>query len=216
MNQNVIRKNMPIKNNHYHSTLKNEYPFSENIPYIEEYHDQGSIVFKHNIIEKITDLSKVKAFSKADAIYSEPAWNHGFSLYYQRANQKPESYQKYLESINRLIINMDVPSYIVMGKRMLQSFEPDTKLKVQLNSTNAWLCVWNAPEPVISKSIIRHIDIIEYIANKYNHILDFCCGYGNIIPPLLDKGKTFTCSDINIKCVYYIASNYMGLKIDDR
>ena len=44
-----------------------------------------------------------------------------------------------------------------------------------------------------------------------NKIYDFSCGCGNLAHGAVQKNKNFVCSDINKKCIFYIAKNIMNM-----
>ena len=53
-------------------------------------------------------------------------------------------------------------------------------------------------------------EALEHVVGMYGNILDFSCGYGNLAKSAIGHGKRFICSDLNARCVYYIAKTYMG------
>ena len=52
--------------------------------------------------------------------------------------------------------------------------------------------------------------IMRSLAIRFNYVGDFCAGYGNTCRIFKEHGKSFIASDINPKCVYYIAKTLMN------
>jgi hypothetical protein len=199
-------KNMPLK---YHSILKDELPIEQEL---ESYQAGGSRVFRYDIVN---DRPVPEIFKKAQVIYSEPAWPYKYDVLCKRAGLKKDEidYADYLENIWTLIHGLGVPAYIIASSKMMKILlDPELIVPVKLNGAEAKLCIWNIPydDFIFIENNSKNTDIIKYVVGKYNTILDFSCGYGNIVRPALDVGKKFICSDFNAKCVYYIASEFMG------
>ncbi len=56
-------------------------------------------------------------------------------------------------------------------------------------------------------------EVMKYICSEYNCVLDFSCGFGNIIPFVLESEKNFIVSDVCKDCIAFIAEDYMGRKL---
>ena len=83
-------------------------------------------------------------------------------------------------------------------------------MDVMQHNYKAVLAIWNAPK--LEEPFVDNFDVSKIICKKYNKILNFCCGYGLTARDALEAGKRFICSDVNPRCVYYIATQYMGYK----
>jgi SAM-dependent methyltransferase len=186
----------------YHSALHKELDIRGELDYYEA---NGSVVFRHDLTSEIPSL-----FHNADAIYSEPAWRDGYAKFIERANAETDSsylgYLNYLSSIEKTINKLTIPAYILMGKHMLKYIHPDQVKPINLHG-NAVLGVWGTDIPPKSNA---HDDVLNFVANNYGCVLDFSCGYGNVAKAMTQRHKRFVCSDINPKCVYYVAKTFMG------
>ena len=190
-----------MKKSSYHSALKKELDINNSISY---YENEDSYVIQHDINQGIHPL-----FYKAKAIYSEPAWNDGYNLFIKRAGTaQVGNFKQYLESVSSTISILNIPSFIVMGKQMIKSLNPQQTVEIKLHGYKCYLGIWNA-------GLIKVTDnnsAIDIIADTYNYILDFSCGYGNLADKMTLRNKKFICSDINGKCLYYIAKSFMAFE----
>ena len=178
----------------YHSAFKEDY---KNLEELEYYENNGSIVFKHDINNGISNL-----FFNCDCIYSEPAWKNGYKLFISRANEESLSYESYLKSIENNILTIKKPAFLIGGKHMIKYIKPHINYDIYFNGFYAQLLCWFYDK----LDFKTNIDVLNYLKENFNTVLDFSCGYGNH----LNGFKRFIASDINSKCVYYVAKNYMN------
>jgi hypothetical protein len=152
---------------------------------------------------------KHKLFKKANVIYSEPAWKDGYDKFLNRAGFKSkegyEGFKKYLYHIRKTIFELGIPAYIIMGKHMLKYLEPDKTKEVKLHGYGCLAGLYNGAE---LKEVLNNKDVLKYVTRRYKMVLDFSCGYGNTAK----EANKFICSDINPKCIYYVAKKYMDYK----
>ncbi len=179
----------------YHSALSQELDVKKEL---DRFTDGNSIVFAHDINKGIT-----KDFLDCDCVYSELAWNKGYESFQKRAGKEDFlSYKDYLLNIQKILIDLNKPSYIIGGKHMLKTINPHHYSTIILNGFEAVLMVWNTGI-ILSKNTN---ELLKELSFKYNKVLDFCVGYGNH----LSMFKSFVASDINKKCVYFVAKSQLG------
>lgn len=188
---------------YYHSALRPELSISGTL---ERFESNGSIVFQHDLTSGFhTD------FGRAGAVYSEPAWRAGYASFIKRAGAGSDpgndGFLRYLAIINNIIRGLGVPAYVIVGRHMLAHLKPDRVQPIYLHG-DAMLATWNVPEAPLPCQ--TNEEVIQYVAGRYDNVLDFSCGYGNLAQAMLERGKHFICSDINSKCVYYVAKTLMG------
>jgi hypothetical protein len=178
----------------YHSALVDEI---SNLKELDYYQNEKSFAISHNITDGI-----LFEYYKADVIYSEPAWRSGYNLFSSRANSKNNNYNLYLESMLKCIKELKKPSFIITGKHAINKLNPDFVTEIKLHEYSSLLAIWNYEEIKFK----NNSEAIEFISKKFNTVLDFNCGYGNAI----SKFNNFIASDVNKKCIYYIAKNFMN------
>ncbi len=187
----------------YHSAL---HPALDVQGELDYYEASGSVVFCHDLTRGVQPL-----YQRADAIYSEPAWKDGYALFMARAGADTDAsyagYLRYLAAIDSAVKKLKVPSYITLGKHMLKYLKPERVQPIRLHGYEALLGAWNVDELPELKT---NEDAIAHVAERYGCVLDFSCGYGNLARAMWTRGKRFVCSDINARCVYYVAKTVMG------
>jgi hypothetical protein len=181
----------------YHSALKADLKINQELEYYEA---DGSIALQHNIED-----GPHHVFAQADVIYAEPAWRDGYDKFMHRAGATGD-FKAYLAAISNAILELDVPAYIVMGSHMKKQLAPDLTIPIKLHGYRCLLGIWKA-DAIEART---NYDAVNRMAEEYSCILDFCCGYGNTAFAAKSHGKRFVCSDVNGKCIYYIAKELMG------
>ncbi len=189
----------------YHSALHDELPIDGRL---DDYETRQGLVFQCDLTQGIHPR-----FRRADAIYSEPAWKDGYAKFAQRAgvptDQSYAGYLRYLAAIDSIIYELGVPAYVVLGKHMLKWVRPEHTRPVVLHGYEALLGIWFDDREIPGRS---NNDVLAWVADGYDCALDFSCGYGNLARAMAERGKRFICSDINPKCVYYVAREVMGYR----
>jgi hypothetical protein len=187
----------------YHSALHDELDVRGEL---QEYWADGSVVFASDLTRGIEPR-----YRRAEAVYSEPAWKDGYAKFAERAGADTDptyaGYLRYLHSIRSVIYELGIPAYIVMGKHMLKYLKPDRTLPIMLHGYECLLGIYNTTEDPIGRT---NDDVLAWVADRYDCVLDFSCGYGNVARAMRQRDKHFICSDINPKCVYYVAREVMG------
>lgn len=186
----------------YHSALKDDLKIDGELDY---YESGSSVVLYHDLTTGIHP-----AFRFADVIYSEPSWKDGYEKFQDRAGSSGDKsyygFFAYLSSIKGVIQELKIPTYLIIGKHMQRRLNPDHTMNIMLHTYKSVLGVWNA-EPIEVKT---NQDVLKFISEKYSCAIDFSCGYGNVAVAMLKQNKQFVCSDVNKRCIYYIATKIMG------
>lgn len=182
----------------YHSSLKDDIKELKELDY---YLGVKGVVFCHNLEQGMNER-----FKDVDAIYSEPSWVYGYKIFGKRAGQEGV-YKRYLAGMKSVVDAVKKPTFLVMGKQAIKALKPHIVKDVKFiggshTLGDAVLMIFNH-EYIDAETTI---EIQKFVCDKFNTILDFNCGYGSIC----QSAKRFICSDINKKCVYYIANKYLG------
>lgn len=189
----------------YHSALHDELDVQGEL---QEYLADGSIVFAHDLTKGVD-----QRFALAEAIYSEPAWKDGYGKFIERAGVDSDptyaGYLRYLHAIRSTIHELGVPAYIIMGKHMMKYLQPGCAHPVMLHSYECLLGCYNTPYVPDART---NDDVLAFVAKYYDNVLDFSCGYGNTARAVKVRRRHFICSDVNPKCVYYVAREVMGYR----
>ncbi|MFW9872935.1 MAG: hypothetical protein ACFFG0_07525 [Candidatus Thorarchaeota archaeon] len=188
----------------YHSSLKSIKPLNiKGKLHRKEYN--GNIALCHDICNGSLPLE----FNQCDVLYSEPAWKSGYSTFLERADKKDSTYEQYISSINKIIMEYKYNKaiWLIIGSHIIRKIvKPERILKINLHNFETNLCGWNDSN---SYNFKTNYEFITLLSKKYNCVGDFCCGYGNTGYIFQINKKNFVLSDFNPKCIYYIAKTLM-------
>jgi len=200
-----------LKNNFdYHTALKKEVGVKNDEigKSLDFFESGGNVVFCWDLTKGMNEH-----FLKADAVYSEISWKVGYDVFAERAGKVAgvDEWVDYLVKVREVIDSLGVPAFVTGGKAMEKFFRPCGVHKIKLHDYDSFLFLFNGAS--VPDSVVDNDDVIDFVVKKYGVVLDFSCGYGNLAKVALLNGKRFVCSDINGKCVYYLAKsllNYRG------
>lgn len=164
--------------------------------------DTLSIQYKSdNLVAFTHDLNKGThpEFRKADVIYADIPWERGYDKFVQGHTDK--QYDDFLNSVSAVINDLKIPAYLTCSKRALKRLNPHKTMTMSFNQfgdTPVSVAVFYPDEDI---QAIDEFELREKLADKYDTILDFCCGYGNTAESFISKGKKAIISDINGYCL---------------
>jgi len=199
-----------LKKKVYHTALKKaNVLIPEDVERSLNYFEKdGNIAFKYDLTKGMHEK-----FKSVDVIYSEISWKAGFKVFKERVGEQPKQkeYEKYLDSVKEVIDKLEVPAFITGGRGILKHLNPDDAFPVFLWGSKVELCLFNGAE-VPRDRIRNNFEIMSHVAENFNKGLDFSCGFGNFGKAMQEKGKNFVCSDLNGKCIFYLAKWLMNYK----
>lgn len=185
----------------YHSALR---PELEGLGHLNFFEKNGNKVFVSNILSSGINTHN---FVNCDVFYSEPAWRDGYEKFSERAGVEAGSYMNYVRNMSMFIHETKRPVYMVLGSHVINEFpKPSFVQRIKLHGYLTNLCCWNA-KPLTCDT---NYQAIVKLSMQYNCVGDFNAGYGNTARIFKEYGKNFVCSDINPKCIYFIAKTLMG------
>lgn len=163
---------------------------------------QGSsgVAFVHDIMAGPLPAE----YDSCDVFYMDPPWRNGFQTFNERADiVDGRAYEEFTTALIAAL-PADVPTVIVTGKHA-RPFYPDEMdlTPVRLNEHDAIAYTRHVTLPAVATTD----DVLSHLARTYQHVGDPCCGYGNTARAFMAAGKRYTVSDINPRCIGYIASN---------
>jgi hypothetical protein len=191
----------------YHSALKKELNIDNELYYRQK---DDNIAFQHDITEGIPLI-----YNQCDVLYSEVSWSHGYNIFAERAKVVSSTYLEYINILIEMIkTNKSQPIFLIVENKIKHLFTNAisdlTINQLKLHSYPTTLIISNYQNDFLeNSSIITNYDLLYYLAQNFNKVGDFCCGYGNTAKIFKQYNKNFICSDINPKCIYYIAKELM-------
>jgi hypothetical protein len=186
----------------YHSALKSKKTID--LEPLHFWRCNGNYAFIHDIRKP---LPPVYAF--CDVIYSEPAWSRGLKEFAKRVGAKPMKITEYAGYINLIISSCkkDVPVFLVVSKADIKYYRtPDRVINIKFsvhNNMDTLLLVYNYCGEILDG--ISQYTLIDQLAQEFNKVGDFNCGYGLTGKIFNANKKNFVMSDFNGKCIRYIS-----------
>lgn len=146
-------------------------------------------------------------FKTADCIFVEPSWLHGYGKFTKGTEADGTTYHDYLEGIKDIINRLNVPTFLLCGKQVCTMLKPDREKEIQFlfHKMSTSVAVFNTKEALPFQN---EIELREYVAEKFNCILDFSCGYGILAKHILRQNKKAILTDINTDCIRYLVDKY--------
>lgn len=181
--------------NDYHSA---HYPEQE-APTTHGYSSLRGVAVVHDV----TDGPLPTHYQECDVFYSDPPWRSGYGEFTSRAGVLAPPYPVFMEALVAAIPH-GIPAVFVTGKHAARHF-PDHYLRfpTQLNEHGAIAYAYG----VDLTGLTTAESIGKHLAARYQCVGDPCCGYGNTARWFVQAGKRFVASDVNPRCIGYIAKH---------
>jgi len=154
---------------------------------------------KNSVLEGLT-----KDFDNCDSLYTDLAWEKGLPVFDTYANTRT-IYREYQSAMAHIFNSSKVPSCFVGGKKIGRHLLFDYMIPIKLNGDKAIAYIKNFRPSIEWKD---STEIIEWMAQTYNHIGDPCCGLGRTGGIFFKHGKYATLADYNGRCISYLANNW--------
>lgn len=191
----------------YHTAVGEK--FESGLTGITRFEADGNIAIAHDITKGI-----LPEYQNADVIYSEPCWRAGYEKFASTVGVKQRlPYNDYLQIQSNIVRNLGIPAFIMSGVSMIKHLKADAVVDIwfEQHDCPAYINVYNADKSIINGCKTNE-DVIDSLCQKFNVILDFNSGYGNICEHALKYGKHFICTDLCPTAIEYVAINHMGMK----
>jgi 16S rRNA G966 N2-methylase RsmD len=183
----------------YHTALKGGH--TENAEPISIYRHGDSIAFQHDIFNPYPVI-----YDSCDMIYFDPPWREGAKIFDERVGIAGRSFEQLTGRISELILETKAPVILSCGKwgeKMLP--EPDWIIETDLKATVGKCSVYGYRTPYMPFSYGK--ELLPLIAQRFNVLGNWFCGYGNLAFEAVKYNKTFIVSDYNPQCIGYIKAN---------
>lgn len=160
----------------------------------------GSVALVHDLAAS----GLAPEYSDCDAIYTEMAWPAGYDKFVTRSGSAAAGWQDYLDEI--IVLSREKrPFVLTCGSLVTRRMSPwaQSEHEITLGGQRARVMAFNTTlGPCATQE-----DALEQLADRFERIGDPCCGYGLTGRIALLHGKRFVMSDINPKCIGYIAAH---------
>lgn len=165
----------------------------------QSYRDGWGEAFVHDVARRGLPIE----IMRADAIYGEPPWEHGYRTFNERAGVfDAPPWAPFMRTLGEEVRRFGKPTAMTAGIRAAKLFKPDTVVPIDLNGGKATICLWGMdlpPEVRTSEEVILHM------ASCFTTIGDPFCGYGRTGSLVRSAGGRFILSDYNAFCIGFIS-----------
>lgn len=190
----------------YHSSLKKEKFTDYDITKDQK---NGNYVFVWDINKELSQKLDL-LYKKCDIFYSEPTWTDGYNIFLKRANNSNSNFNDYCNSLSNFIINNNKEIILLTGKKMIRKLPKfNSFIEIKVNGYSTVCYGWNIDLGIYKDQCKNNFNLIYCLSKDYKFVGDFCCGYGNTGRIFKENGGNFVMSDINAKCVTYVARNIL-------
>jgi hypothetical protein len=204
----------------YHSALKNN--SIEQLDSKDRVAINGSIAFTYDVM---SGKQLPFEYDACDVLYAEIPWKHGFDIFNSRADKanvitqetKWRRYDDFLLRILQITQSSKKPTFLLVGQ-FFSSYllkhnakEMFIKYPIMLNNGKAWIYCANLYNPfnwLFLDKYHTHTStetLISDLAQRFERVGDFMCGYGTTGRIFMMNKKKFVMSDYNSKCIGHIA-----------
>lgn len=190
-----------MKTTGYHSVHLPEEPSIE----LARWDRAGSSAF----VWDATCGSLPEEYATCDLLYAELPWRSGYERYQARADTASSTWHDFMAGVRQILAGWRKPAVIVAGVHARSRMPAPTQvLPVTLlvaGRQAAGAHVYNAG---LTRDWTDTEDLVSYLAARFGRVGDFCAGYGRTARAFTRAGGTFVASDINPRCVGYIAEHH--------
>ena len=182
----------------YHSA---HYP-EQNIDTRDGYVSPNGIALVHDV----TSGPLPSEYRRCDVFYTDPPWKSGYDVFASRVGVLVPTYHDFMEALIAAIPK-DAPAVLVTGRHAAMHFGPEFRpFPVRLNEHDAVAY----SRGIDASGMTKADEVGDYLAGTYECVGDPCCGYGNAARWFVQAGKRYVVSDINPRCIGYIAAHERG------
>lgn len=147
------------------------------------------------------------AFASVDVLYAEPPFPAGWKTFHDRVDLEPAmSYKEFIALCSRQYLFR--PGVLILGNQATRYAGPAravTRHLLHRKSLDQVNALWYGIDPP-EEDMANVTDVINHLATQFDTVGDFCCGYGVTGRIFADHGKRYVMSDVNPRCVGYIAA----------
>lgn len=148
------------------------------------------------------------AFNSCDILYADLPWRKGYADYLSRADVRYGSWARLMQRTAGRIAAWTKPAVLVTGAHARRYLPPAAQeLPVRMPVAGRQAAVAYVYGAAFSVDWDGTDELVAYLAARFGRVGDFCAGYGWAPRAFVRAGGSFVASDVNPKCVGYIAEH---------
>jgi hypothetical protein len=161
-------------------------------------------------VRDVTQGPLSEEYASCDLLYTDLPWRSGWGRYQARAGERSKSvdWLPFMAHVRHLIEGWGKPAVIVTGAHA-RSYLPaaSQELPVRMPVAGRQQAVAYVYNAGFTADWDDTSDLLDYLAARFGRVGDFCAGYGWAPRAFVRAGGTFVASDINARCIGYIAEH---------
>lgn len=144
-----------------------------------------------------------RIYDGCDVFYTDPPWRSEYDEFAMCVGTIAPPYEAFMDALVASIPD-GIPAAVVTGKHAARWFQDGWSIyPVRLNEHDALAYTRGIDVQPWAKAA----DLGRQLAATYQKVADPCCGYGNTVRWFVEAGKKFAASDVNPRCIGYIAEH---------
>jgi hypothetical protein len=183
----------------YHTALK--HGSEKKAPPRDRVEARAGTAFVHDIRSGLP-----AAYEACDVLYSEIPWPAGFVVFEQRAGKAPgASFKTFVKAVRDIVQSEHRLTVLLVGQAALRGLPvPEQRMDIKLNGGLATVVTYHDQIPAFPDSY----SLLHWLAEHFDCVGDFCCGYGTSGAIFEQHGKRWIMSDHNAHCIGYIGETF--------
>ena len=170
------------------------------------------------LIALVNDVFKglPSEFGVCDVLYAEPPTQGGMKEFDRRSGHAHRRYRQFVLAIGAIIDASRLPCFMVIQPQWIKDLpKPRRIIPVRGQATNAVLLSWRTEIDMSALCSIGWWSVVCDLADRFDCVGDFVCGYGNTGRIFLESGKSAVLTDYNPKCIGYVKEHYPKWKTNE-
>jgi len=191
-------------NENYHTALNSKKNTNKIVEGTQRFETKNCLAFTYDFIPK---QSLPNEYDKCDFLYVEVPYPQGIKIFDERANVKEtRTVDDFALALSKIIMDTKIPIGIVTSKILHKKLPPANSIhEMSIHVGKVTFAMHNY---ILPFQFQRSTDLMQYVANNFNCLGDFCCGYGYpLIQYLKFGGKKIIASDYNSQCITILKKN---------
>lgn len=166
--------------------------------------DGTSIAF----VRDVTRGPLPEEYATCDLLYADLPWRSGYSRYVARAGTNTLTWPGFMAGVFGLIESWTKPAVLVTGAHARSYLPAATQeLPVRMPVSGRQKAVAYVYSAGFTPEWDGTDQLLDYLAARFGRVGDFCAGYGWAPRAFTRAGGLFVASDINPRCIGYIADH---------
>jgi hypothetical protein len=179
-------------------------------PAVSRVEVDGSVAFQHDLMEGLP-----ADYEGCDLLYVDLPAPQGLAVFDGRVGVEERSYRDFIAAVAEIVAAVSTPTVLTVVSSQIRQLPPgDDEVEMERHGLPAVALAYRTSlAPPAGRVVLGPRSdgvLIASLAERFERVGDFCCGYGQTGRIFREVGKSFVMSDYNAPCIGYIALNILG------